>query len=385
MSMSSRREYIQVMYERYRQAKNRAAKSQIIDQVVATLACHRKHALRVLAGPRPSKPKKKVTRPLRYREALPAIQLAWQALNYPCAERLHPVLSSVAEELCRHGELALTAQACQQLAQISRSTLARRLATLPVPAVRLHYRKTTAGALLSQIPIGTYAWNEQRPGALQIDLVEHNGGSSRGHFAYTLDVVDVVSGWSRRRAVLGRGQKGVFTALDMILAEWPGQVWAIHSDNGSEFISDQLIKYTKRHELLFTRSRPYHKNDNAHVEQRNRQFVRQIVGYDRYDQPAHIDWLNQVYALLDPYANLFLPTQKLLSRTREGGRLRRRFDTAATPLQRLTGIGALGSDELANLEQQRTSLNPLRLHEKLEKTIMTGPETVSRPAMVADC
>lgn len=385
MSMQSRREYLLVMHERYCAAVRRSEKSLIVDELVSNLGYHRKHAIRVLAHPPGKGPKRRGTRPIMYREALPAIRLAWQALNYPCAERLHPVLCATADDLARHGELVLTREAREQLSKISRSTLARRLARLTHPNVSLrNHRHPAPSSLLGQIPVETYAWNESRPGALQVDLVEHNGGHTSGQYAYTLDVVDIVSGWSRRRAVMGRGQRGVFQALDTIIREWPCRPWGLHSDNGSEFMNDHLARYTKQHGLAFTRSRPYRKNDNAHVEQRNRQFVRQVVGYDRYDSAAAVQWLNQVYATLDTYANLFLPTQKLVEKSRIASRIRKRHDTAKTPLCRLELMSALDQATSLSLRRLRDSINPLQLHRELNRLLSAEPRVALAGAVAAE-
>ncbi len=298
MSLKSRREYLASMRERYAQAKTRTQKSQIIDEIVATLGYARKYAITVLrhapkaTARRHTKPRKR-----KYEAAMPVIQLIWEALDYPCAERLHPVLLSTAEQLAAHGELTLTEEIRSQLASISRPTLARRIASWRKPgAKKIPTAAKSLSKVRAEVPVDTYRWDEQRPGALEVDLVEHNGGSSVGHFAYTLSVVDVVTGYSRRRAILGRGQKAVLEALQLILDQWPGPVWGLHIDNGSEFLNHHLLLFARARSLELTRSRPYKKNDNAHVEQKNRVLVREIVGYERYDTPEHVQWLNTVYA-----------------------------------------------------------------------------------------
>lgn len=343
MSMPSRREYLGTMYKRYKEASLRANKSQIVDEVVDVLGYNRKYAVHVLNNPVATlKEPVKRKRPIEYIEALPAIQLVWDALDFPCAERLHPVLAPTAEMLSIHGEICLTPEIRRQLSQISRATLARRLKRLRSPKSNrtLPGRRPNTG-LRAEIPVERYDWDETRPGALEVDLVEHNGGSSLGHFAYTLSAVDVVSGFSRRRAVLGRGQAGVHRELKAILQDWPTPPWGLHCDNGSEFINDQLFRFCQENKLSFTRSRPYKKNDNAHVEQKNQQYVREIVGYERYGTPEAVEWLNQIYACLDPYANLFLPMRKVIAKERRGSHVRKRFDTARTPFQRLSETGAL--------------------------------------------
>lgn len=372
MSLSSRREYLGVMRGRYQAAKQRAEKSQILDEVVSTTGFHRKYASRVLShSPTPKRPVRR-RRPKRYREALPAVQLIWEALDYPCAERLHPVLLATAELLHRHGELGLPVLVRDQLQSISRATLARRLAELPTPKVRRAVlRSRPAPGIQAAIPIGRYAWDETRPGALEIDLVEHNGGSSAGHYAYTLDVVDVVTGWSMRRAVLGRGQAGVFAALQWIVEHWPYPIWALHSDNGSEFINAFLLKFSQQHGYDFSRSRPYKKNDNAHVEQKNRQLVREVVGYARYNTPEEVAWLNQVYACLDPYANLYLPSRKVIGKARTGAHVTKTYDTAQAPFQRAVAAGILDSATQMFLEAEILAQSPLALHRRLEQ-LLTG-------------
>lgn len=385
MSLSSRREYLAVMQARYQVAATRVAKSQILDEIVETLGYNRKYVIRALQRNLQAKPAHVRRRRGRlYTEALPAIQLAWEALDYPCAERLHPALATTVEQLVAHGEIAVTPRARQQLTQISRATLARRLANMPTPKVRRMAPSRAPSPLRSEIPLGRYAWDETRPGALEVDLVEHNGGSSLGHFAYTLTVVDTVSGWSRRQAILGRGQAGVFKALALVLGDWPFRPWGLHSDNGAEFISKNLLRFCHERGLEFTRSRPYKKNDNAHAEQKNRQFVREIVGYGRYDTPEQVAWLNQVYALLDPYANLLLPSRKVVGKTRNGPHLHKAYDAARTPFQRLCEAGTLSPEAQADLQAQIQNLNPLAQHRELEKLIANGQDNLDALATAAD-
>jgi hypothetical protein len=381
MSLASRREYLQVMRKRYCTAVSRQEKGQILDEVCATCCYHRKYAIRVLTDVRDTpRPRQHRVRRSRYLEALSVVQTVWEALDYPCAERLQPVLLQVAEHLNSCGELGLTPLVREQLAHISRATLARRIAHFPSPKARRLLSPSKRGLRRgADVPIGRYEWDEDRPGALEIDLVEHNGGHSSGHFAYTLSVVDVVTGWSRRKAVLGRGQRGVHEALSAMLAEWPYPVWGLHSDNGAEFLNDQIKRLAKEKSLHFTRSRPYRKNDNAHVEQRNRQFVREIVGYDRYDTPEQITWLNQVYAILDPYANLFLPTRKVVAKERKGARLRKRYDVARTPYTRTVEKKVIPYALQQQLDGWIASHSPLVLHRRLQRLLADGA-----PALVID-
>lgn len=374
MSYPSRQEYLDVLRHRYAKASTRQEKSQIIDEAVHTLGYHRKHVIRELNRSRPkrSKPRHR-QKPLLYKEAIPTIQLVWEALDYPCAERLHPVLVPTALSLQKHGELVLTPMIQDQLGHISRATLGRYLQRFDSPKAKKRMPRRKPSELIRSIPIETYDWNEQRPGALEIDLVEHNGGDAHGHFAYTLSVVDIVSGYSHRRAILGRGQAKVHAALEDILDQWPFKPWGIHSDNGSEFLNNQLFRFCQSNHFEFTRSRPYKKNDNAHVEQKNRQYVREMVGYDRYDTQEEVDWLNEVYEHVDLYANLILPMRKVVAKERQGKKLKKRYDKARTPLQRLIELDVLTPEAKQQLRDIQAYINPLALHRKISNLIAIGP------------
>lgn len=377
MSLQSKKEYMETMRERYQQAKNRSEKSSIIDEIVRVLGYHRKYALQALKRPSASSKRKRSRQRNRlYTESLPIIQTVWKALDYPCAERLHPMLVETAEMLSRHGHFKLSPLVLSQLSAISRSTIGRRLTQWlsEKPGGTTTRSTKSFSRLRSEIPVQRYDWDEKRPGAIEIDLVEHNGGSSAGHYAYTLSVVDIVTGFSRRRAILGRSQAAVFQALQGLLDEWPMKPWGLHSDNGSEFMSAHLTRFCKERKLTFTRSRPYKKNDNAHVEQKNRQYVREVVGYERYDTPPAVEWLNAVYACLDEYANLFLPMRKIISKQRHQGRVRKRFDRARTPFQRLLETATLDERVQSKVRKQKETLDPLRLHQQLERLVQGGPE-----------
>jgi transposase InsO family protein len=360
------REYVQVMRERYARAVGRAAKGALLDEIERVLGWHRKHAVRAMAQAPHREPRVRRGRPRQYRVCVSAIERVWETLDYCCAERLQPQLQRVAQDLVRHGELEAPAEVLEELGRISRATVARRIAELPRPKGRRQPVAPHPQRLLkTAVPIGRFAWNEARPGALEVDLVEHNGGSSSGHYAATLSVVDVVSGWSRRRAVLGKSQAVVHEALQRLLSEWPTPVWGLHSDNGAEFLNNHLVRYCARHGIEYHRSRAYRKNDNAHVEQKNRQLVREVVGYARYDQHSDVHWLNGVYEPLDVYVNLVLPSQKLLSKTRDGGKLRKRYDTARTPFERLEELDAIELQRQRELAALRRDLNPLALKREL--------------------
>ena len=385
LTVTAGREYVQVMRGRYARAVGRAAKGALLDELERVLGWHRKHAVRAMARAPRNSPPIRGGRPRQYLACMVAIERVWEALDYCCAERLQPQLQRLARDLVRFGELEASEEVLEALGSISRATLARRIASLPRPKPRrLPVAPHPQRLLRAAVPIGRFAWDEARPGALEIDLVEHNGGSSSGHYAVTLSVVDVVSGWSRRRAMLGRSQVVVHEALQGIVNEWPSRVWGLHSDNGSEFLNAHLVRFCERHAIEHHRSRPYRKNDNAHVEQKNRQLVREVVGYARYDQHSDVRWLNGVYEVLDAYANMVVPSQKLISKTREGSKVRKRYDTARTPFERLSELEAISPQRQSELAAFRRDLNPLALKREIDARLERRKSARSKLPAAAD-
>ncbi|HET7522074.1 MAG TPA: DDE-type integrase/transposase/recombinase [Bacillales bacterium] len=375
MSFKSRQEYLETKRQQYWQASSREEKTKLLDEAVNTLGYQRKYLIGVLNSPTPIKPKKqRRSKPLKYREALPIIELVWEALDYPCAERLHPVLPATARRLERFQELTLSVRIEAQLEDISRATLGRYLGRLESPKAKRRLPASKPNSLKSTVPIDRYDWDEDQPGALEIDLVEHNGGDATGEYAYTLNVVDIVTGYSLRMAILGKAQAVVFDALQKMLEGWPFSPWGLHSDNGPEFLNDQLARFCQSQDLSFSRSRSYKKNDNAHVEQKNRQYVREMVGYQRFDTPEEVAWLNDIYEYVDLYANLILPMRKVVSKERVNKRIKKKFDTARTPLQRLVESGVLTDDMEQRLRDIEAYLNPLQLRRNINNLWARGPE-----------
>lgn len=374
MSLTSRKEYLSKMRARYSKAISRATKTTIINEIVEVLGYHRKYAIQVLSVKKqPNSHARKRRRSSKYGVVKSVVMKVWQALDYPCAERLHPVLLSTAELLAQHGEIHIDATIRQLLATISRSTLARMLVkSRAARAPRMSPpRKRTQ--LERQVPIERYASGEMRPGALEIDLVEHNGGSSLGHYAYTLSVVDVATGYSRRRSVLGKGQAAVHRELESIFSSWPYSIWGVHTDNGTEFLNSHLIRFCQAKGFKYTRSRPYKKNDNPHVEQKNFQHVRCLVGYERYDTPEEVAWLNRIYEVYDLYVNLYQPSRKLVSKERMGSRVRKVYDVARTPLQRAFDARVVSPESVEQYKKLYHSLNPLAIHRQIEKLLSCCP------------
>jgi transposase InsO family protein len=262
-----------------------------------------------------------------------ALVMCWAVLRAPAGKRLAPMLPVLVPILRRDGELDLTDAEAELLSGMSASTIDRRLAEHRAKLMPRGRSHTKPGSLLkSQIPVRTWAeWDDAVPGFVEIDLVGHEGGNASGEHCFTLTVTDIATGWTVNRSVKNKAARWVFEALEHVIGQFPFPIIGIDSDNGSEFINDHLLRWCIDHEITFTRSRPGNSNDGAHVEQKNWARVRELVGYYRYDTAAELDLLNQIWALDAVFTNYFLPQQKLIFKQRNGAKVTKRHDTAATP------------------------------------------------------
>jgi len=233
------------------------------------------------------------------------------------------------------------------------------------------YGRTKPGTLLKhQVPIRTDHWDVTEPGYVEIDLVAHSGSSAEGEFIYSLNLTDIFTGWTATRAVMGKGQRGVVAALDAMATGLPFALKAIDSDNGSEFLNAHLVRYCKQHNLKFTRSRPYKKDDNAHIEQKNWTHVRKLIGYARFDSPRALAAMNDLYSCeWSRMMNLFQPSVKLVSKVRKGSRITRRHDAAQTSLDRLLNTKCGDAAKCAAFVQVRQTTNPFDLAATIERKV----------------
>src|SRR5712692_6961809 len=297
-----------------------------------------------------------------------ALFLAWHVANRICAKRLIPFLPTLIEALERHEHLHLT-QACRsQLLSMSAATADRLLRSQRTLGHR-GVSTTRAGTLLKQqIPIRTFEeWKETRPGFLEADLVAHCGTDIEGGYLYTLTLTDVATGWTECLPLLHRSQEAVLAALQRARTLFPFPILGIDTDNGGEFINEVLIAYCEQEHLTFTRGRPSLKNDQCFVEQKNGAIVRQVVGYDRLVGEHASRQLTELYRALRLYVNCFQPSMKLLSKQREGKKVRYVYDSAKTPLQRLLLSGVLPAQKQQELIELAHALDPIRLFQQLEQ------------------
>ena len=300
-----------------------------------------------------------------------ALKVAWEATDRLCSKRLKPFLPEMVRILVDHKELEVRSEVARQLYEVSAATIDRLLQPYRRMGARRSFSATRPGSLLKgSIPIRTFGeWEEGVPGYLEIDLVAHCGESTEGSYVTTLSTVDVATGWVEHRGVWGKGQDRVVGAIDQISQRAPFTIRGLDSDNGGEFINQKLYDYCQRHGIIFTRSRPYKKNDNAHVEQKNWSVVRRLVGYDRYTSKAALEQLNHLYRYLRLYVNFFQPVMKLKHKSRHGAKVHKVYDTARTPYQRLLESDVLASERREALEELYRSLNPLKLRERIDQEL----------------
>jgi hypothetical protein len=376
MSPRSKKEYIEAIYLRYKNASPRHEKTAILDEFCATYKCHRKHAIRTLTNFKrftKPKPKKRGRRPVYENDAIRIpLKRIWLAANLPCSKRLKAILPLwLAGYVETYGELPL--KVINALLDISHSTIDRIL-----KPVRTQYKTrgrstTKPGTLLrKQIPIKTNQWDEARPGFLEADTVAHCGDSLSGMFVYTIDFVDIATGWTEQRAVWGKGESGVLEQIKHIEKTLPFPLLGFDCDNGSEFLNHHLFRhFTERKKpIQFTRSRAYHKDDNSHIEQKNWTHVRQWLGYDRLDNPKVVPLLNNLYSnewIL--FHNFFCPSVKLIAKERVGSKTIKRHDLPQTPYQRVLLSDHVDKSIKDSLSNQLEKLNPFLLRKSIDQKL----------------
>ena len=310
-----------------------------------------------------SKRVRKKREPIYGPDVLEAVKKIWANLDFLCGKRLKAVLSETLARMERWGEIEVSSSTRQKLKRISAATIDRLL----VPERKRLELKSRSGTkpgtlLRSQIQIRTSSdWDENRPGFGEIDLVSHGGGDERGDFAQSLCFTDIASTWRDSVAVRNKAQFHVFNGLQKVRKRLPFKLLGIDSDNGSEFINAHLVNYCREQEIIFTRSRPYRKNDNCFVEEKNYTLVRRAAGYLRYDSAEEVETLNRLYHYWCLRTNYFLPTMKLIKKTRIGSKVVKKYDSPKTPFQRLLASEYVPASAKQQLRQVYKELNPAQL------------------------
>ncbi|MDP9379734.1 MAG: transposase [Chloroflexota bacterium] len=300
-----------------------------------------------------------------------ALKVVAEATGWICGKRLKAALPDLVPALEREGALQLSEDVKGQLLEMSAATIDRKLSEARRRARPKGISTTKPGSLLKrQIPVRVYTpWDEEHPGFVEIDLVAHCGESTAGEHLWTLDVTDIATGWTELEPVLGKGQAAVFTALKLIRSRLPFPLLRIDSDNGSEFINAHLYRYCEQQKLTFTRGREYHKDDQAHVEQKNYTHVRQLVGYDRYEGEQALQQFRRIYELARVQHNLYLPAMKLVAKERQGAKVTKRYDEPKTPFKRAVEAGVIPSEQQLQLQGLMKRTGPMTLKRQLDQEL----------------
>ncbi len=371
MSLKSKHELLEAVRPRYLKA-SKVEKQKMLDEFTATTGYHRKHAIRALKNQvqvqNHLKGKTKTYQTIYRGEVVQALEQIWEICGQICSKRLQPYLPEVIKVLERCKEIEFSKDTKELLLKISSASIDRCLR--PARIKSPHGLSTTKpGSLLKNlIPVRTFTeWDEERPGFMEIDLVAHCGNTTQGQYLNTLTCTDISTGWTDVTALPRRSQEAVSRAIHLMRQRLPFPLLGIDSDNGSEFINDLLYRYCLDEKITFTRSRPYKKNDQAHVEQKNWSVVRHTVGYDRWETEQELALLESIYDDLRLYIDFFQPSFKLISKERIGNKTIKRYDTAKTPYQRVLERKDISVEAKARLMNLYVQLNPAELRRSIDQ------------------
>lgn len=393
--MAQRRAVTQKLAQQYRGA-NRKKRGEILDTLVgltgynrcyaAWLLRHwgRKYLLKIdgkmvqlVVGK--SRPRVASPRPRRYDEpVVRVLKSIWESFDYMCGQRLAAMLKESLPVLVGGGEIICNPRTYQKLLAISPASIDRQLRPYK-QAMKLQGRTHTkpTSLLKEQIPIRT--WSEtpvNEPGHYQVDLVGHEGGNARGEYAFSLDCIELFSGWSEPRALRNRANIRVCSALEQVRRQAPVPITSLHSDSGGEFINRLLFDWCQRHNIQFHRGRPQRRNDTCHVEQKNFTLIRLAVGYARFDTLEELRLMRQIYAQLRLLVNHFYPSMKLVEKRREGSHIYKRYDSPKSPYCRLLDYPAVDEQIKLRLREEHRRLRPLQI----KKTIAALQDQLYRLA-----
>jgi len=375
MDMQTRNQYLKELRKEYLATKSKRSKTLLLNEAEKRIGLHRKHIITKLK-PKSSldkqnqlrKPRKQIYDGL-VKEAL---VVCWKIFDYPCGQRLETLLETEVDRLRKFGELPCSDQTAQKLKQISARTIDLKLKhQKEVEHLKQRYKQKDNPLLYQVIPVKTSdEQDRQHLGNIQIDLVEHCGQSARGEYLCTLSATDIATGWWEGEAVLGRGQLNTLSGLERTKSRFPFTWQEIHSDNGTEFINAHLYHYTQEKEIGFSRSRPYKKNDNCFVEQKNKTHIKRYVGWLRYDTAKEQRSLNDLYRNeLRLFKNFFQSQIKLKEKIRLNGKLHRKHQKAKTPFQAIMDNPDVSQKTKQDLKQVYDKLNPAQLKRTIDKKL----------------
>lgn len=379
MTKMAKRELIRQTKTRYLEA-NKKGKTKILDEFCANAELNRNYAVQIFQPNynyfRAEKKGRKKRKKIYNDEFILLCIKIWEVLDYPCGVRLKPSLVPTTKILERHHELRgfnLTPELWKQLDLVSAITLDRRLKReREIRHLKRNRGTTKHGSLLkSSVPIRITDWDRDELGFMEMDTVAHNGGDPSGEHIYSLDLVEISTGWSEQIAVLGRGETGIVSAIDKVKKEVPFTILGFDSDTGSEFVNWHFVRYCEKNKYFFTRSRPAMKNDNAYVEEKNDTHIRRWLGYRRYDTQEQLKLINNLYRQeLRLFNNFFRPVMKIKEKIKVNNSIcKKKYDEAKTPYQRLLDSGKISKEKQKELNKIYLSLNPVQLKKRIDKKI----------------
>ena len=372
MSKPSRVDYFRVVRKQYKKASKKK-KGELLDAAMQLTGLHRKVIQRHLRT-KSQRTRRSPKRPDRYsQETKQAIRDLWHATSDICGERLQPFIPDLLDKLIDCQEMTVSSETDAQLRRISIATIKRIVSTEKHRSTIRIGGTTKPGSLLKrQIAVRYGRWDETNPGWCETDTVAHCGESLAGAFIYSLNLTDVATSWSEQVAIMGNGERASVVGIDQTRSRLPFGLLGLDTDNGGEFINWHLEHYCQKHKITFTRSRPYHKNDQAHVEQKNWTAIRQLVGYQRMDTLNQLDILNDLYQNeWRLYLNFFQPTMKVKETIKDlkTGKKTKRYYEARTPYQRLMKHSNVNKQQKAMLQSTYDSLNPLQLKREIKRKL----------------
>lgn len=368
MTKTTREELLAAIKSRYLKTDPKE-KTAILDEFCKSTGYHRKYVIRILQARHHYRSESRKRR-RKYDSAFMALVIKlWEILEYPCGTRLKPQLVPLAEALVRAKEIAVSDEDMRQLRAVSAKTLDRRLKReREMRHLARNRGMTRHGSLVkSSIPIRITDWDTRTIGFMEMDTVAHNGGDPSGTFVYSLDMVEIATGWSEQMAILGKSEEAVVSAIMEIRASLPFKLEGLDSDSGGEFVNWHMVRYCGKENISFTRSRPNRKNDNAYVEQKNYTHIRKWMGYRRYDTEAQRNAMNDLYRKeLGQFNNFFRPVMKILHKEKVNNSVcKKKYGEALTPYERLMRSKQVPLENKARLRKLYESLNPVKLKEAI--------------------
>ncbi len=362
MNIAEKRAYIKLLHQQY-QHSSKKRKGLLIDELVKNIGYHRKHAISIFSQPMifdlRKKQNQRRAKASSYLPIVKPLKELWMTSNYLCADRLRPYIPELLSVLQEHHEIEITPEQKNMLLKVSGATAGRLLS--PVRQQMFGHGKSTTrpGTLLKhQIPIQTYTpWDNHIPGFEEIDFAALCGESLRGDYVNILDIVNIAVCWSELQGLMGKSRFEVTKALETIKNRLPFSLKGIDSDNDAPFINDHFITYCQNNRLTFTRSRPYKKQDQAHIEQKNYSVVRKYFGYRRFDTQRQLIIINNICELISFYHNFFQPVMKLKEKIRIGSRIKRIYDIPKTPYQRVLESPHISEETKIQLRLKYKTLN----------------------------